>query len=611
MNSHSNQLSGLADICRSYCDRWVSDRVTDAVERANDARLVGAFIAMPFVLAAVLMLSVDAMAEATGMISLFVALLALPMVLCASVSLSASSRLASLAGLAVYGGGIALSGIVAPPAGLALWVLALAIPLEAWLVRRSAASFCAGAGMAAVTLAALGLSSLLTGAAPVLTIGSAILTIIYLAALAVRGLMLAGTRRIERIQIDEAADIANAIDGVILHMSHEGVITDASAKIATHFGVARQMLIGTAFIDRVHVADRIHFLGQLADVRGGIARNGLELRIRCVNAGEEALSDNSDRSARYHAVEYRTFRLDATPRASGLGMIVIARDVSEETAAREALEQALHAAEANHVSKGRFLAAVSHELRTPLNSVIGFSDSLLQGVFGGFSDTRQHEYVELIHKSGAHLLSVVNTILDASKIETGSYPLHVESFDFADAVKLVHAMLDQQAQQKGISLCNRVKVNAGEVKADRRAIQQILINLVGNAVKFTGNGGMVAIDAAVDMQDMVFTVSDTGIGIDEENVAWLGKPFMRIQNDYTRDCEGTGLGLAMVKGLVELHQGTVTIVSRVGEGTAVTVRIPLAGAQPHGETAGSGAVIDLKTDGRSEGDFYVEKRKTA
>jgi cell cycle sensor histidine kinase DivJ len=228
--------------------------------------------------------------------------------------------------------------------------------------------------------------------------------------------------------------------------------------------------------------------------------------------------------------------------------------------------------------KDEFLATISHELRTPLNAILGFSDILAGEYFGKLENDRQREYVALINQSGAHLLSVVNTMLDMSKIEAGRYELMPEPFRVSEVVNACEAMLGLQAREKGVQLTSRMMRTVGEVNADQRALQQILINLVGNAIKFTDRGGLVTIDAEVSGSDLKLTVSDTGIGIAESQLATLGQPFVQIQNDYTRRYEGTGLGLSLVKGLVALHGGQFDLRSRAGEGTVITVTIPLDGS---------------------------------
>jgi cell cycle sensor histidine kinase DivJ len=258
---------------------------------------------------------------------------------------------------------------------------------------------------------------------------------------------------------------------------------------------------------------------------------------------------------------------------------------------RAELAGAAEQANSNEVAKNRFLAAVSHELRTPLNAILGFSDMLAHEMFGPFADPRQKEYVGLIHESGNHLLSVVNSILDVSKIESGAYPIHPEPFALADAVETCRSMMAHQASLKSVSLRVALGAGVGEICADRRAVQQVLINLLSNAVKFTPSGGSVVIGAKRVGERLRFWVSDTGIGISADDLKRIGQPFTQVQNDYTRQFEGTGLGLSLVKGLVALHDGTMTMESAPGEGTIATVTLPVAG--PRGiAVAADGSAAD-------------------
>jgi cell cycle sensor histidine kinase DivJ len=202
---------------------------------------------------------------------------------------------------------------------------------------------------------------------------------------------------------------------------------------------------------------------------------------------------------------------------------------------------------------------------------------LLHEMFGPFNDPRQKEYVGLVRDSGRHLLDVVTSILDVSRIEAGAYWTQLEPFRFADAVEMTRSMMQLQADTKGVRLDTRIAADAGEINADRRAVQQILINLASNAIKFTPGGGEVMIGAQRVGSRLHFWVRDTGIGIAEDDLASLGQPFVQVQNDYTRRFEGTGLGLSLVKGLVTLHEGTMSIESMPGEGTTVSISVPVDG----------------------------------
>jgi cell cycle sensor histidine kinase DivJ len=316
--------------------------------------------------------------------------------------------------------------------------------------------------------------------------------------------------------------------------------------------------------DRVHVADRVAYLCALSDVREKGASGRADIRLRLPGSG--------GRSS-----DYRPYAVEMIRANEGRDVLALIRENGEVAALRAELAGAAEQANSNEVAKNRFLAAVSHELRTPLNAILGFSDMLAHEMFGPFADPRQKEYVGLIHESGNHLLSVVNSILDVSKIESGAYPIHPEPFALADAVETCRSMMAHQASMKSVSLRVALGAGVGEICADRRAVQQVLINLLSNAVKFTPSGGSVVIGAKRVGERLRFWVSDTGIGISADDLKRIGQPFTQVQNDYTRQFEGTGLGLSLVKGLVALHDGTMTMESAPGEGTIATVTLPVAG----------------------------------
>jgi cell cycle sensor histidine kinase DivJ len=335
--------------------------------------------------------------------------------------------------------------------------------------------------------------------------------------------------------------------------------------------------IGRGYLDQIHVSDRIGFLAAIDRLRQGGTGETVDIRIDRPSLGADA-------------EQFTHMRVEMTalagPDGALINVIAQSHDISAEARLKgENVRRAADAESAND-AKTRFLAAVSHELRTPLNAILGFSDVLSGEYFGKLENDRQREYVALIHQSGSHLLSVVNTMLDVSKIEAGRYELLTEPFRVADSVKACEQMLGLQARDKGIQLTSRVPRAVGEAVADQRAIQQILINLVGNAIKFTDRGGIVTIDAAREGKDLLLVVSDTGIGIPADKLALIGQPFMQVENEYTRKYEGTGLGLSLVKGLVALHGGSLTIQSQPGEGTVITVRIAADGSGVVSDTNG-------------------------
>ncbi len=262
-------------------------------------------------------------------------------------------------------------------------------------------------------------------------------------------------------------------------------------------------------------------------------------------------------------------------------VFAVARDNSPTAEARRELDAAREEVAASEIAKSRFLAAVSHELRTPLNTIIGFSDMMLQEIGGPIGEARRREYVGLIRESGNHLLAVVNAILDVSKIESGAYDVRLEPFALADAVELCRSMMAPQAEAKQVGLETRVADDLGEVMGDRRAVQQILLNLVSNAVKFTpvaGQGERRSAGAAATRPCSRCPIPASALprAISRD---WAS-PSCRFRTTLTRQYEGTGLGLALVKGLVKLHHGEMAIESAPGEGTTVTVVLPAGARHP-------------------------------
>jgi len=261
------------------------------------------------------------------------------------------------------------------------------------------------------------------------------------------------------------------------------------------------------------------------------------------------------------------------------------RDATADHERQAALEAARADAEALNVGKSRFLANMSHELRTPLNAIMGFSDMMRQRIFGPLPG-KYIEYADLIHDAGAHLLDLINDVLDVSKIEASKYELALEDFDAREPVAAALRLLRVQADEAGVQLRGVLPAEPLEARADRRALKQIVLNLVSNAMKFTPRGGLVTVSLAnVGGGALELSVADTGIGIAEPDLARLGRPYEQA-GDVTQQAQGTGLGLSLVRALAELHGGDMAIESRLGEGTAVTVRLPVAVAgDPSGQAA--------------------------
>ncbi len=251
----------------------------------------------------------------------------------------------------------------------------------------------------------------------------------------------------------------------------------------------------------------------------------------------------------------------------------LVRRLKEAEAARDAAEAGRLRAEADAVGRARFLANMSHELRTPLNAIMGFSDIMRNGMFGDLG-SRYTDYAELIHESGRHLLDVINDVLDMSKIEARRFDLTREVFDAREAVNAALRLVRLQADEAGVKLRGVLPAEPLEINADRRAIKQIVLNLVSNALKFTPGGGSVTVSVDRAGGDFELLVADTGVGIAPEDLERLGRPYEQAGGADGR-AQGTGLGLSLVRSFAELHGGRMSLESRLGEGTAVSVRLPV------------------------------------
>jgi cell cycle sensor histidine kinase DivJ len=364
--------------------------------------------------------------------------------------------------------------------------------------------------------------------------------------------------------------LAHNMTDVITRHGRNGAVLFVSPAAEPLFGVRASELTGHGLFDRVHVADRPAYLTALADAAALGADRSVEFRIR--------RNDDAKPQGGYFAwVEMRCRPLDPSGQAAESGareVVAVLRDVTERKMQEHALELARTEAERLNSAKSRFLATMSHELRTPLNAIIGFSDMLSSEKLA-VDPARKLEYARLINESGHHLLSVVNGILDMSKMESGNFQITPEPFAPAAVIRSCCDLLALKAQDAGVELKVRIAPDLPEIVADRRAVNQILINLISNAIKFTPRDGHVTVSALCDGRMLAVAVEDTGVGIGEADLPHLGEAFFQARASYDRRHDGTGLGLSIVKGLVRLHGGDMEIRSRLGDGTCVTVRLPI------------------------------------
>ncbi|MGH6933546.1 MAG: PAS domain-containing sensor histidine kinase [Dongiaceae bacterium] len=252
-----------------------------------------------------------------------------------------------------------------------------------------------------------------------------------------------------------------------------------------------------------------------------------------------------------------------------------AGDITELRKREIGLRAAKELAEMSSRAKTEFLANMSHELRTPLNAIIGFSEVMHMELLGPIGNQQYHGYVGDIHDSARHLLGLINDILDVAKIEAGRAELSESTVDIRAVFDAVSRLIRERALRAELQLVSYVQPNMPLLAADERKLKQILINLLSNSVKFTPAGGTIRMAAEIDGNgDLMMTVADTGIGIAAADIDKVMEPFGQVDTSINRKHRGTGLGLPLTKGLVELHGGSFQIASQPGVGTTITIRLP-------------------------------------
>jgi cell cycle sensor histidine kinase DivJ len=380
------------------------------------------------------------------------------------------------------------------------------------------------------------------------------------------------------VEEDRYRLLARNMSDVISRHRRNGAVQFISPASETLLGVPVARLLGHGLFDRVHVGDRPAYLTALSDAARGGEAGSVEFRLRrdLSRGGERGQVDFIWVEMRCRPLE-QAWQAATSPEAE---VVAVMRDVTDRKIQEQALDLARSDAEQADAAKTRFLATMSHELRTPLNAIIGFSEMIVQEDTLMLDAARRKEYAQLINDSGQHLLSVVNSILDMSKMESGNFEISPEMFAPRAALVGCCNLLALKARENGIDLVTRAPHDLPDMTGDPRAFKQIMLNLVANAIKFTERSGKVTVSADVEGPRLVLRVSDTGVGIAAEDLKLIGAPFFQAGKTYQRRHEGTGLGLSIVKSLVGLHSGEMTVQSKIDEGTTVTVTLPLAFTAP-------------------------------
>jgi cell cycle sensor histidine kinase DivJ len=393
------------------------------------------------------------------------------------------------------------------------------------------------------------------------------------------------------VEEDRYRLLARNMSDVISRHHRNGVVQFISPAAETMLGTPVPRLLGHGLFDRVHVADRPAYLTALSDAaRGGEARS-VEFRLRRDAPRGRERGQNAQMDFIWVEMRCRPLEQALETTSSEVEVVAVMRDVTDRKNQEHALDLARTAAEQADAAKTRFLATMSHELRTPLNAIIGFSEMIVQEDALMLDAARRKEYAQLINDSGQHLLSVVNGILDMSKMETGNFEISPEPFAPRAALINCCNLLALKARENAIELVTRAPENLPVMTGDPRAFKQIALNLVSNAIKFTERGGSVTVSASVEGSRLMLRVADTGVGIAADDLKRIGDPFFQAGKTYQRRHEGTGLGLSIVKSLVGLHGGEMNVQSRVDEGTTVTVALPLAFTPPAREPSSNIATL--------------------
>jgi PAS domain S-box-containing protein len=368
--------------------------------------------------------------------------------------------------------------------------------------------------------------------------------------------------KLAQAEIAELKSILGAAaDGVIL-LDAQGLIVTANRSAEALFGY--QELVGCTFAQLFapESADVAH------DYLDGLVREGV---ANMLSGGREVLG---------RARQGGMIPLFMTMGRFGDGadkLCAVFRDMTPWKKAEEDLTQAKRQAEKASSAKSDFLAKISHEIRTPLNAIIGFSEVMLEERFGPIGNERYREYLKDIHASGGHLLSLINDLLDLSKIEAGKLELTFTSVALNDLTQQCVAIMQPQASRERILIRTSLPQALPQVVADARSVRQIVLNLLSNSIKFTGAGGQVIVSTALnDNGEVVLRVRDTGVGMSERDLVTALEPFRQLATSARRGSGGTGLGLPLTKALAEANRASFHIKSAPQEGTLVEIAFPAA-----------------------------------
>lgn len=348
-------------------------------------------------------------------------------------------------------------------------------------------------------------------------------------------------------------------DMMSLSYLRTGVFLDVNDNLANAIGMSRRKILGQSIFDlaiwgdptvAIKIGNAIRTDGSIRQMEASVRR--VDGTIFPVKFSAELLNVDGEEV-----------------------ILIIGRDITDEKKSEEELRNSRDMAELANRTKSEFLANMSHELRTPLNAILGFSEIIKGEVLGPLGDARYRDYANDVHRSGTHLLDIINDILDLSKVEAGRLEIYPSEVDVSELVAQCIRLIRELAHQAGLRLVSRIEPDEFSLFVDRRLFKQILLNLLSNAVKFTEQGGHIAINAlALPDGGCKLIVTDTGVGMSKEEIERAMTPFGQVDGVMTRRHQGTGLGLPLIAAFVDVHEGTLHIDSEKNVGTTVTIVLP-------------------------------------
>ena len=367
----------------------------------------------------------------------------------------------------------------------------------------------------------------------------------------------------EFLSKDAAMLLQSMPDSVSLHDANGNALW-VSDKTNYMFCLNAENQKDKGFLEAINPQDKLEVLKAFSDC--STSGKNQTVMFRCQFVGGDGKFE----------VSHFEVRISPYPHKGEIVFLALARDVSAEAKREVQAKQDIESAQNLSSTKSMFLSHMSHELRTPLNAIIGFSQMLMGEAAVIITDEKKTEYAGLINQSASHLLKIINDILDISKIEAGKFQIIPEVINLEDEVQASLKLLAPIADEAGVSIAIKAMDNLPNITADPRAIQQIVMNLIANAVKFSHRGDTITVLIERNRRKIELKIIDTGLGMEQDTLDKLGSSFFQAEQNTTKRFEGTGLGLSIVFGLIKLHNGQVSFESKQGSGTTVCVELPIS-----------------------------------